>query len=107
MSAISNLAYDDTALMAPAAERLPLVSSIDAFMKLSPLQRFEELTAATNFPKYLRAEPIRFDGRDQNYGYLCDIPDCQLRASRSQRNRTRYQNRNGANKPALSMPLDT
>ena len=70
MSATSNLAYDDTALMAPAAERLPLVSSIDAFMKLSPLQRFEELTAATNFPKYLRAEPIRFDGRDQNYGCL-------------------------------------
>uniref|UniRef100_UPI003F58F9C3 tyrosine-type recombinase/integrase n=1 Tax=Mycolicibacterium neoaurum TaxID=1795 RepID=UPI003F58F9C3 len=81
MSVIGNLAFDDTALVAPATTRLPLVSSIDAFMKLSPLQRFEELIAATNFPSYLRAEPIRFDGRDQNYGYLCDIPDCELTAA--------------------------
>ena len=68
MSVIGNLAFDDTVLVAPATARLPLVSSVDAFMKLSPLQRFEELTATTNFPSHLRAEPITFDGRDQNYG---------------------------------------
>lgn len=81
VSVIDNLAFDDTVLVAPATARLPLVSSVDAFMKLSPLQRFEELTATTNFPSHLRAEPITFDGRDQNYGYLCDIPDCELIAA--------------------------
>ncbi len=81
MSVIDNLAFDDTVLVAPATARLPLVSSVDAFMKLSPLQRFEELTATTDFPSHLRAEPITFDGRDQNYGYLCDIPDCELIAA--------------------------
>lgn len=50
-------------------------------MKLSPLQRFEELIAAPNFQEYLRSEPITFEGRDQNYGYLCDIPDCEHSSS--------------------------
>ncbi|TXI54394.1 tyrosine-type recombinase/integrase [Mycolicibacterium mageritense] len=77
MGETSNLAHDDTAV-APAAARKLSVSTIDAFMQLSPLQRFEELIAAAHFHDYLRAEPIKFDGRDPNYGYLCEIPGCEL-----------------------------
>ena len=81
MSDTNNIAYDKTALVAPATARLLRVSTVDKFMQLSPLQRFEELIAATHFHGYLRAEPIKFDGHDQNYGYLCDIPDCELSAA--------------------------
>jgi hypothetical protein len=68
MSDSSNLAYDDPGPVAPATVRLLRVSTVDAFMKLSPLQRFEELIAADHFDAYLRAEPIKFDGRHPNYG---------------------------------------
>lgn len=77
MSDTRNLASDDTAPIAPASARLLRVSAVDAFMKLSPLQRFEELIAADSFHAYLRAEPIKFGGRDPNYGYLCEIPGCE------------------------------
>lgn len=80
MSDSSNLAYDD-AEVAPAAARLLAVSTVDTFMNLSPLRRFEELIAAPRFQGHLRAEPIVFDGRDPNYGYLCEIPGCELSAS--------------------------
>ncbi len=80
MSESNSLPIDDTTLVA-ATTPLLRMSTVDAFMRLSPLQRFQELIAGPNFPDYLRAEPIRFDGRDQNYGYLCDIPDCELTAS--------------------------
>ncbi len=81
MSANNNLAVDETALIAPPPARVHFASTVDAFMKLSPLQRFEELIAAPNFQEYLRSEPITFEGRDQNYGYLCDIPDCEHSSS--------------------------
>lgn len=75
VSDTSNLAIDDAALVAPATARL---STVDTFMKLSPLQRFQELIAGPSFHEYLRAEPIKFHGRDPDYGYLCDIPGCEL-----------------------------
>lgn len=78
MTANNNLAVDDTALATPPPASVHFFSTVDAFMKLSPRQRFAELIAGPNFPEYLRAEPITFDGRDQTYGYLCDIPDCEL-----------------------------
>lgn len=78
MSDTSNLAVDDAALVAPATARLVGLSTVDAFMKLSPLQRFQELIAGPSFHEYLRAEPIKFHGRDPDYGYLCDIPGCEL-----------------------------
>ncbi|WP_276761772.1 tyrosine-type recombinase/integrase [Mycolicibacter arupensis] len=81
MSDSSNLAYDDPGPVAPATVRLLRVSAVDAFMKLSPLQRFEELIAADHFDAYLRAEPIKFDGRHPNYGYLCEIPGCERSAA--------------------------
>jgi integrase len=80
MSGTSNLAYENPPMVAPIAALVVRASTVDAFMKLSPLQRFEELIAATHFHEYLRAEPIKFDGHDQTYGYLCAIPDCELSA---------------------------
>lgn len=80
VSDTSSLAGSD-AEVAPAAARRLAVSAVDAFMQLSPLRRFEELIAAAQFHDYLRAEPIRFEGRDPNYGYVCDIPGCELSAS--------------------------
>ena len=81
MSANNNLAVDAAAVITQPPARVHFASTVDAFMKLSPLQRFEELIAGPNFQEYLRSEPITFEGRDQNYGYLCDIPDCEHSAS--------------------------
>lgn len=64
VSDTSNLAIDDAALVAPETARLVRLSTVDAFMKLSPLQRFQELIAGPSFHEYLRAEPIKFHGRD-------------------------------------------
>jgi integrase len=104
MSANNNLAVDDTALVTPPPARVHFVSTVDAFMNLSPLQRFEELIAGPNFQEYLRAEPIAFDGRDQNYGYLCDIPGCEHSASGHVFCEAHRQERVAAQKNGISEP---
>lgn len=104
MSDPSNAVYEDTAEIAPAAARLRRISTVDAFMKLSPLQRFEELVAGPYFHEYLRAEPIKFDGHDQIYGYLCGIPDCELLASGKALCETHRRERSAATKNGTSEP---
>lgn len=104
MSDNNNLAVDDTALVTPATVRLLHRSTVDAFMKLSPLQRFEELIAGPSFHEFLRAEPISFDGHDQNYGFLCDIPDCELTASGKLFCETHRRERLAAEKNGTSEP---
>lgn len=104
MSRPGNVAYEDTAVIAPAAARLLRISTVDAFMKLSPLQRFEELIGGTHFYEYLRAEPIKFDGCDQIYGYLCNVPDCELVASGKAFCETHRRERAAAAKNGISEP---
>ncbi len=104
MIANNNFAVDDTALVPPPPASVHFVSTVDAFMKLSPRQRFEELIAGPNFPEYLRAEPITFDGRDQNYGYLCDIPNCEHTASGRVFCETHRLERVAAEKNGISEP---
>ncbi|MEB3049044.1 tyrosine-type recombinase/integrase [Mycolicibacter sp. MYC123] len=104
MSGPNKAVYEDTAVIASAAARPLSLSTVDAFMKLSPLQRFEELVAGPHFPECLRAEPIIFDGHDQIYGYLCDIPDCELVASGKAFCETHRRERVAAGKNGISEP---
>ncbi len=104
MIANNTLAVDDTALATSPPASVHLLSTVDAFMKLSPRQRFEELIAGPNFPEYLRAEPITFDGRDQNYGYLCEVPGCELTASGHVFCDAHRQERVAAEKNGISEP---
>ncbi|GLP79748.1 tyrosine-type recombinase/integrase [Mycobacterium antarcticum] len=104
MIANNNLAMRDTAMVTSPPARMHFASTVDAFMKLSPLQRFEELIAGPTFPEYLRAEPITFDGRDQNYGYLCEVPGCEHTASGHVFCEAHRQERIAAEKNGISEP---
>lgn len=104
MSESGNVVYEDTAVIAPAAVRLQRVSTVDAFMKLAPLQRFEELIRGPHFHEYLRAEPIKFADRDQVYGYLCSIRDCELVAAGQAFCETHRRERAAAEKSGVPEP---